>query len=217
MAVLCPRYKFAFVHIPRTGGTSVETALGGRKSIHHTPLEYINGHRDTLLPNGLGWELWNEYHTFTIVRNPFDQVVSLYEFLKRGSELHKRNRLEGVSFDSFVEQQHKRAMRFYNNSETLKRNSELPNFKCEGGVLWPWVCDWDHKIIVSQVLRFETLEQDFAKMCDIVGLPGPPELPHVNAANSRKGTEYRNYYTADSRRLVAEMARHDMELFGYDF
>lgn len=62
------KYKFIFVHINRTGGTSWERSFG----LHH-------GH-DHRLANGLrSLKCWNSYYKFAFVRNPWDRYVSIYK------------------------------------------------------------------------------------------------------------------------------------------
>lgn len=65
-------HKFIFVHIPRTGGTSIEQQFGhnlknGRK---HWNLQNCK--------NYLDYQTFNNYFKFSFVRNPWSRMVSLY-------------------------------------------------------------------------------------------------------------------------------------------
>ena len=78
-------HKFIFIHIPKTGGTSIESVLGDRgislqgpknfNSVYH---KHIAAPRLRIL---LGTE-YNKYFRFSIVRNPWDWLVSLYEYCR---------------------------------------------------------------------------------------------------------------------------------------
>jgi hypothetical protein len=69
----------------------------------------------------------------------------------------------------------------------------------------------DGAIAVNQVMRFENLEQDFARMCALLGIEAA--LPHVNRSRRRP---YPCYYESQTCDLVRELCRHDIELFGYE-
>ena len=61
--------NFIFVHVYRTGGSSIERTFGGTTNgmPTHTKLETI--------PN------WEQYFSFGFVRNPWDRLVSSYMYL----------------------------------------------------------------------------------------------------------------------------------------
>jgi len=61
--------NFIFIHINKTGGTSIGKALGLRKKLHFTALE----HKDRS-----GIRRWNKRFKFSFVRNPWEKVVSQY-------------------------------------------------------------------------------------------------------------------------------------------
>ena len=78
------KYKCLFVHIPKTGGTSIESVFGwysghrGEQD-HRTILEY----RKLLGTN------FDTYFSFSIVRNPWDRAVSYYLDVKRDINHHR--------------------------------------------------------------------------------------------------------------------------------
>ena len=69
------KYKFIFVHIPKTAGTSVKTALNTLVN----PNEIINveGHEPTKYQPYLSLP----YTKFTIIRNPWDRAVSSWKWV----------------------------------------------------------------------------------------------------------------------------------------
>lgn len=71
-------YKTIFVHINRTGGTSVETAFGKKLQNHEKPKGIIEK---------IGILKWNKFFKFTFVRNPWDRIVSIYHHRKQNRKI----------------------------------------------------------------------------------------------------------------------------------
>ncbi|MEM6504325.1 MAG: sulfotransferase family 2 domain-containing protein [Planctomycetota bacterium] len=57
-------YKIAYVHIPKTGGSTVKQVLNCMENPNHRPLG----------------DLPNDYFAFTLIRNPWDRLVSAYHY-----------------------------------------------------------------------------------------------------------------------------------------
>ncbi len=76
-------HGFLFVHIPKTGGTSVEAALrpeGRAVRPKHIPASHI--------VTKIGVAAYSKLETFTVVRDPLTKFVSYYSHLKTKS--HRR-------------------------------------------------------------------------------------------------------------------------------
>lgn len=65
--------KCIFLHIGRTGGTSIDHAFCGApaEAKHWKPIDIIKL---------IGIEKWNEYFKFSFIRNPWDRMVSMYHY-----------------------------------------------------------------------------------------------------------------------------------------
>lgn len=110
--VIDHKRKFIFIHVFRTGGTSIDWAFG-RRDRHetHQKLETI--------PN------WEEYFSFGCIRNPWDRMVSAYMFLT------KSNKFRG-SFKQYIETfgvGEKRFTKQYAQHEMVKNCSFIMRFE----------------------------------------------------------------------------------------
>ncbi|MCA8900574.1 MAG: sulfotransferase family 2 domain-containing protein [Hyphomonas sp.] len=210
-----PAHKFIFVHIWKTGGESIVAGLRD----HCPPYfrnRYINkGIRLTPTPSRLllGWraelvleqhmtgeeirqimprEAFDESFKFTFVRNPWDWQVSAYFYAiqTRAHSHHEEIRSLG-SFDAFV------------------------RYQCERGApsQSSFVFDQDGRSLMDFVGRFEYLEEDFQTVCQKLGIEAA--LPHRNA--SQRDQDWRSYYTDETRALVGDLFRRDIEEFGYSW
>ena len=76
--MIIDKYKTIFIHIPKNAGTSIET-LFANDSFRIQP----NKHADIYEIKRKFKNSYNNYKKFTIIRNPYDKMVSWYFYLKR--------------------------------------------------------------------------------------------------------------------------------------
>jgi hypothetical protein len=195
----CPytrRLNCLFIHVPRTGGTSVLRALGVRRRRFHAPFwvfEQADARR------------FAQYFKFAFVRNPWDRAVSTYFYLRNGgaggaddvmSDL-LRSRYD--SFDKFV-LDYLDEERIYTVRLLRPQNLYLYDH-------------WD-QCRMDFVGRFENLAADFAIVAQKLGLR-PSVLPRVNTSEH---APYREHCANDAvREKLRRLYRRDIELFGYTF
>lgn len=137
-----------------------------------------------------------EAKVFTMVRNPWDRMVSYYHWLQSQNFYHEAVRIaKHASFSEFLHHPHTQA--------TFKAN---PYGRYVTGVSGQERCDL--------FVRLEHLEDDLPKLEALLDLKLHP-FPHENA--SARGDAYQGYYARADRRLVEEMAAEDIARFGYEF
>jgi hypothetical protein len=200
--IISHKKQFIFLAFNKTGSSSVEKALKQfRNPLTHYLLKkkyerlpndnkYIFKHAAPVLVRELvGTQVWDEYTTFTFVRNPWDRIVSLYHYQRKINS--NRSSLAQESFDEWIKG---------GGTGTVRK------------LVSEFICDENGKVIVDFVGRFENLEQDFNKVCNMIGVDC--QLPHVNRTVR---TEYRDYYTRETREIVRSIAQPDIEMFGYEF
>jgi hypothetical protein len=206
--------KCIFVHIPRTGGTSIEVALDlfgdwrleNRQSMFGliSSPELIGQIKSSPFLQHLGVkELralrpgeFASFFRFAFVRNPWDRLVSVYSRMDTHMEMSARKAgidLHKASFDEFVEW-----------TEHFVHVHLLP--QCS------FVFDEQGDCGVHFIGRYERLGADFGIICERLGIHS--ELPHRNA--SKRGA-YRQYYSDLTRSIVERRYSQDIERFGYRF
>jgi hypothetical protein len=197
--------RFIFLHIPKTGGTSVSKALSrygvalqGPKNCDSVYFKHAYA-RD--LKRMLGDE-YDRYFKFTIVRNPWDWVASNYAF-NRGLHLPwTRGTPYAVSQgipDWAAGWSFKTWLRWWLDTFSPSQSRMLTD---AGGTL-----------LVDRVLRFEHLHQDFEELCSDRDLR-PAALAHEKRNEKREGFE--SYYDAESWEWVAVHFAEDLGRFRYD-
>ncbi len=189
------RYRFIYIRIPKTASKSMVETLSKltkgevcrKQALRITANHPIRpSHDHPVLHNYAAalTEPIDQYFIFTFVRNPWERMVSGY-FYSRGL---RRRLAHQMSFREFC---HSHSQRYqYNNS------------------LWH-----TQPIPYDFVGRVETLQADFNRLCDRLGL-GRMTLPHRNT--SRHG-DYRQYYDDETRELVTRKYARDIETFDYKF
>lgn len=111
-----------FIHIPRTGGVTLDTILERHYNLarmfslyneqqveefrqlsdeRKQKIEFLNGH---FMSCGIHEKLPNSCNYITLLRNPLERVVSEYYFIKRSPHvyLHERVTSENMSLKDFV-------------------------------------------------------------------------------------------------------------------
>lgn len=208
--------RFIFVHIPKTGGTSLALALERRAMkddilIGDTPK--ARARRGRLRGVKAQGRLWKhstladiaglvtdaeieDFFTLALVRNPWDRVVSYYEWLRGQGFAHPAVGLaKSLDFSGFV-----------NHPQT--RTSLR---------LWPvsaYMRDRHGVERASLFLRLEHLHDDLEPFESHLGVRLSP-LPRTN--ESTRQQDWRGYYSDADAALVARLCAEDIARFGYGF
>jgi hypothetical protein len=215
--VISNKYKFLFVHIAKTGGTSIRSTLERYRlrdplylpQFICSRISHLTGHRiGCKIPRHakviaayemLPRDLFNSLFKFAFVRNPWDLQVSSFHHIKR----ERPHRMEGhEDFESFLRWKFdlERPYQFH-----IDTSIELQS---------DYLVDLHGNVLVDFIGRFENLAEDFAHICDRIGIK-TPTLAHKRKAGDRKS--YRKYYTDDTAALVARHFKADIDMFGYSF
>lgn len=193
----CPydEQKALFIHIPKCAGISVNHAIYGSLGGGH---QTLNHYMRVFPPEQL-----LSYFKFTIVRNPWDRLVSAYFFLQKGGfeEADRcwfNNELSEYSgFSDFVQN--------WLTRETIwTRHHFRPQYH--------YFLDRNRKLPLDFIGHFETIDRDFDYIASRIGIE--KKLPQHNASQHRN---YRDYYDNATRAIVEKVYAEDIGLLGYKF
>lgn len=207
--MLSLKHNFLFVHVPKTGGNSIQKVLepfsedklvalhsfqDGKERFsiqnpnypyhkHSTLREYKK-----LLPNNLFATLTK----FTVVRNPWERMVSLYFSPHAGREqfdpkTFKSIILEAKTLEDFVD----------TSSRWRKLTGKNPLKKTE----------------IGHFIRFENLIEEFEDLCQQLEI-NPFKLEKINAS---KREHHKVYYDQKLYNLVKNKFKNEIDLFEYQF
>jgi len=215
--LLSLRYNFLFVHIAKTGGTSIRATLNRYRwrDPYYLPqffcsrISHLTGHRlgckfprhakiiaaREMLPR----ELFESLFKFAFVRNPWDLQVSSFHHIRR----ERPHLVAGhEDFEKFLRYKlsPNRPYQFH-----IDTSIELQS---------DYLVDLHGKVLVNFIGRYENIEADFREACRRIGIP-PPLLAHRRKAKNR--LDYRSYYNDVTAELIAERFKKDIDLFDYTF
>lgn len=190
------RYKMIFIHIPKCGGISIENALFQKKI----------GHSKIWIYKAFDKKKFKQYYKFTFVRNPWDRLVSAFFFLKAGgrnpkdTEWARKYIYKYDSFENFVlSLKNKKVRKIILNHQHFRPQHQ-------------YIIDENGRIPFDFIGRIEHFENDFETIKAQLGLTG--DLSHTNKSIHKP---YSHYYNQETKNIVANIYKEDIELLNYSF
>jgi chondroitin 4-sulfotransferase 11 len=223
------KYKIVFIHNPKTGGSSICDWLDipwdimALRSHYDDNISKLNKNKNKNIintnnrttksekydkylvpsPEHLTYHQlknlipirFNLYFKFTFVRNPYDRLVSTYFFRNREFETFS-------SFVHFVNDTYKKYTHetMYNHPryENLYLTHILPQYIYIGP-----------NVTVYRFEDFNNAIKDIKTRFNIA-----KDIPRINTSSH---THYSSYYNEETRKIVSEIYKRDLELFNYTF
>ncbi|MDD5035058.1 MAG: sulfotransferase family 2 domain-containing protein [Methylococcaceae bacterium] len=216
--LLSLRYQFLFVHIAKTGGTSIRDSLGRYKwtdpyripqflcskisgwTGHKIGAKFPRHAKAIAAKEMLPREVYERLFKFAFVRNPWDLQVSSWHHIRR----ERPQLVAGIeNFEAFLRWKldPARPPQYHADMSTELQSD--------------YVVDLHGNLIVDFIGRYESLEEDFDEACRRIGIERPP-LVHSRKAVDRD-KDYRSYYSDAAAEMVASRYLPDIERFGYRF
>jgi len=184
--------KFIFIHINKTGGTSVQKSLNEywdhRPKKNHYPVKHVI--------ESIGKKKYKKYFKFCIVRNPWDRLVSKYFWsLQKKCSIPKN-----MTFKQYID-----------NIEIFRKKEKRKRYDAFQSQL-EWIKN-GQIIDMDYIMKFENLQSDwnFIKR----------KLNIENNLGYHKNTnhEFYPFYYTDQNMIdaVRYIYKEDIDYFGYSF
>jgi hypothetical protein len=187
--------KIIFFHNPKTAGRSIVVGLGFVEDVHHKLVHFDpKNARQCIFQDA-----WNNFFSFCFVRNPWDRLVSLYEY-------HR-----SVEYGIFqrMNESHQLARR-YNFDEWVCINVNATKRKRSNWFGIPQTLWIDG---ITAVYKFEEYDEAFRSIAQRMGKN--VATPHINRSSR---SHYRDYYMKDDTiEVVANVDADIIRKFGYVF
>lgn len=213
--------KYIFIHIPKTGGRSIEkdtylSKIAIQPKKQHLNLNYANKLIKAMMVNksscqfqhsrwkDLDEKYTNQYPSVSIVRNPWSKLVSQYLFgqkvFNEGNAARNASVTNKTTFEEFLNLRDSKILIPYNWHRTiaafhLQKNHVTDNYgnlKCS-------------------ILRFEHYDKDTT---EFFNLKYP--IKKYNISNIKK-LDYRHFYTEGTKKMVYKWYEEDIDFFGFTF
>lgn len=212
--ILSTAQRFIFIHVPKTGGTSVHGALAHLDVFHRVRSGDIAARRAAALANGLpedaaefrqhtsaaaaiktlGRAVFDAYYSFCFVRNPWDVAVSWFHYRLYTSQIDGHGDAKAAgTFEKYA-----------------RHFLAGPGGGRLAGAQHPYVVA-DGAVAVRHVHRFEDFRRNFADVVAHLSLETLP-LDHFNQSHHAPWT---TYYTRETFAIVEKLVARDADLFGY--
>jgi len=203
-----------FIWIPKSAGTSISAAFesaGGQRLLSTEEIEtyfkqrglvtFGHLHIPALIDAGLiSHDFLSKAYKFTIVRNPFDRAVSLFEYLKQMQYIPETTRFD--LFCGYLEAEAWEKVGLINHDGLSQLNPQVK-----------WLTDKTGKMFVDDIYRFETLAESWPEIWRKAGIETPaPDLPQLNRS---KRNDAKKYYSDKTVEIVQKVYQNDFELLEY--
>jgi hypothetical protein len=192
-----------FVHIPKTAGISVRTAL------YNGPVGYHMSLRDYYL--SFSRESYLSYFKFTFIRNPWDRLYSAFRYLSGPGctptdRLWWNERFDNVSFNDFICNHIKHRgvpeCLHFASQVTFLSTSRFRSLSSK-------------TFGINFIGLYENLASDFAHIRRRLKIDN--QLNHLNPSTKQSQKPYTEFYTPEMIRVAAKVYAADIQTFGYSF
>ena len=187
--------KTIFIHIPKTAGSSIETYCQCNFGVHTI---WGKRHKNIEEYKKNFFKEYNSYRKFTVVRNPYDRIISWYFFLK-----------QTIDIELDIKKKIKMENDFVNTVEDWIKDPYGNKFTCKRVKKKHYILDTQCSFIdeTVDILKFENLNKELNKFFN-----KEIKLPTINKSNHK---HYLKYYNQETLDIVYERYKEDFERLNY--
>ena len=214
--------KFIFVHIPRTGGTHLSKYLvpycddeslifspysaGGISNLHATMYDYTEYYGKSIL----------EYNIFTIIRNPYDRILS--HAFQHNNGVFEREHFKELALSPWslgmIPHSH---FNYFLNDKFVRDPGATDHTVIFMRSVPPGGLRYMHHIIDWPFfLEFEKYGKQVPNLLDRLGIKYDAN-EFKKKTNNTTHDHYSHYYEEDEKQAILEMCGLDLQMFGYRF
>ena len=210
--VISKKNKVIFFHLPKNAGTSISNLLLKNESYYFSwvilskilrrfskkdnfffdnfqkKIHFFRSHETVKsIQNKISSKIFDNYFKFAIVRNPYSRFVSRYNYTK----LVTKNK--NIKFSEFVKEYVELGM------ITDKQYKFLLNNNGDIGV--------------NKILKFENISKDINEIANRISV-NPNKLYKMNVSTH---DNYKEYYDTETKNIVENFCKEDLNFFNYKF
>lgn len=178
------------------------------------PLKHV---RPEYVKDKIAEDTWNGYFKFAFVRNPWDWVLSMFHHIF-ASKKYKMNNifdfLKALYYEDFGLRDEEKFTARDVNKVWNKMKINRGYFAEENYFQSQFIQSNDGRQMLDFIGKYETLNADFKYICEEIKFDFF-SLPRLN--NSINKLNYRDIYTEEAKKLVADRYAKDIKLLGYKF
>jgi|3_EtaG_2_1085321.scaffolds.fasta_scaffold27362_2 hypothetical protein len=208
--MICIDKKLIFIHLPKTGGYTIKNILEP-----HSP-DVLKRGFPTLFGENTGMRMWDyrtkmmimhpnvefyemqypdkfdDFTTFTVIRNPWDRLLSYVLWLNKGE----------FDREKFISALNLKVSGWFGNQYDM---TQIPLLKNSDG-----------EVMVNKVFRYDIFKKELKAFFDEHEIEYGNQLEtKTNSASSNR--HYSTYYDDEMRKLVARICAEEIEYFDFKF
>ena len=210
--VISKKNKLIFFHLPKNGGTSVSDLLLRNENYYYSwvifskilkrftkkdnfffdnfqnKIHLLRSHESVKsIEEKISPQIFNAYFKFAIVRNPYSRFVSRYNYTKLISNINH------LKFSEFVKQ--------------------YIEFDMIADKQYQFLLNKNGKIGVDKVFKLENINKDINEITSRINI-NPNKFYRINTSTY---DDYKQYYDADTKKIVENFCKEDLDFFNYHF
>lgn len=185
-------FDYIFVHIPKTGGMTLNNIIDSINSKLQNKKLYKGGHNPISLFHSM-----NEKKYFTVIRDPIDRVYSFFNMaLNDKKQTYNYLAKKGLyDFTAYCEESQNTYCKFF--SGEIEKNVNDDTYKLAEENIKKFF----------KIINFSNYEKDLRKFFNNIGHENI-EIPHINISK-------KNHITSDEKRIIEFYNYYDLKLYKF--